>query len=218
MEVKYKEATLLEDLGMFYPKEGSKRKVRYGLYKCGYCGKEFRARMYCIKSGHTRSCGCLSGKKHGLTLNRFYKTWTSMMYRCNSQKNIRYKDYGGRGITVCDTWLNVETFIEWAESTYIEGYTLDRIDNDKGYNPDNCRWADATTQAINQGFKKNNTSGFVGVNRKKGCKLFTATIGFNYEKIRIGSFKTLEEAVQARDNYIIENNLPHKLSTEYKKE
>ena len=127
-------------------------------------------------------------------------------------------DYGGRGINVCGEWLDIKNFIAWAESTHpnIEGYTLDRIDNDKGYNPDNCRWADRTTQSINKRMKSNNTSGFVGIVWYKITSKWVAQITVNKIVIHLGYFNSVQEAVQARDNYIIENNLPHKLSTDYK--
>jgi len=106
--------------------------------------------------------------------------------------------------------------INWAEETHIEGYTLDRIDNDGNYEPSNCRWADGVTQRINQRKSKRNTSGYVGVMWKPNNKnKWVAEININKNCIRIGSFKTKEEAVKARDNYIIKNNLPHKLSIDY---
>ena len=143
-----------------------------------------------------------------------------MMGRCYNPNNRDYKNYGARGITVCEEWLDVVNFVAWAEKTHpnIEGYTLDRIDNDKGYSPDNCRWADATTQNINQRIKKNNTSGFVGICWNNKNNNWMAKIKSGDFFIYIGSFYSKEEAVLARDNYIVENKLPHKLSTEYKKE
>ena len=202
--------------------ENSPRRTRYGLYECPFCEKEFECSVESIKSGNTKSCGCQINKQkitHGRSNSRFYKTWKHMVGRCSNPNNKDYKDYGGRGITVCEEWLDVANFVAWAESTHpnMEGYTLDRIDNDKGYSPENCTWSDKTTQAINQRIKKNNTSGYVGVSYYDRDGVWTAYISVNNTHKHIGSFLTIEEAVQARDNYIIQNNLPHKLSTDYKR-
>lgn len=212
---------LLKDLGFRFATEKSTQKVRYGLYECQYCGGEFECITNSVNTGNTKSCGCVNfSKKHGLGSNKFYQTWYGMLQRCTNLKSKDYKHYGARGITVCEEWLDVATFISWAEATHsnIEGYTLDRIDNDKGYSPENCRWVDKTTQALNQRKMKNNKSGYVGVIWHIRNKKWCANIRINKILKQIGSFLTIEEAVQARDNYIIENNLPHKLSKDYKKE
>ena len=213
---------LIKDLGMRYPTEKSRYKSRYGLYECQYCGKEFVGQTYNIKSGSTKSCGCQRGKgfKHGLNKHKFYKTWKDMIRRCTNPNATHYKDYGARGITVCEEWLDIRNFVAWAEETYphTEGYTLDRIDNNKGYSPENCTWSDKTTQCINRRIMKNNKSGYVGVRYHSRDGVWTAYISVNNTRKYIGTFKTIEEAVLARDNYIIENKLPHKLSTEYKRE
>ena len=220
-EIKDMTPRLIKDLGVRYPTEKSKYRTRYGLYECQYCGGEFEYITNNVNTGNTKSCGCLAQKgnntSHGLTYHRFYNTWNNMIQRCTNPKNKRYKDYGARGITVCEEWLDVATFISWAEATRpnIEGYSLDRIDNDKGYSPENCRWADKTTQAINQRIGKNNKSGYVGIYYYKKYNTWGADIRINKISKYIGTFKTLEEAVQARDNYIVENNLPNKLSTQY---
>ena len=207
---------LIQDLGIMFASEGSKERRRYGLYKCGHCGEEFKAKTTRIKSGVIKSCGCLVGEYHGMKKHRFYDTYRNMMKRCYTKSAPSYKDYGERGISVCEEWQDIIKFVAWADSTYIEGYTLDRIDNAGNYEPSNCRWADATTQAINQRMMKNNTTGYVGVNyHDTGIAKWAASIGVNHKQVYIGSFLTKEEAVQARDNYIIENKLPHKLSTEY---
>ncbi len=207
---------LIGETYMKYPTETSRQKYRYGLYECQYCGGEWECRTTNIDNNITKSCGCLVGKNttHGLKSNRFYATWNNIFKRCTNPKNKAYKDYGGRGITVCEEWLDVRNFIAWAESTYpnIEGYTLDRIDNDKGYNPDNCRWADRITQVLNRRIMKNNTSGYVGIYWHKRGKKWRASISVNNKLIYLGLFPTVQEAVLARDNYIIENKLPHKLS------
>ena len=175
--------------------------------------------VFSIKSGGTKGCGCQRGKgfKHGLESHRFYPTWNALVQRCTNPKNKKYKNYGGRGITVCEEWLDVRNFIAWCKMTHpnIEDVSLDRIDNDKGYSPENCTWSDKTTQAINQRMQKNNTSGYVGIYWHKRGKKWRASISVNNKLIHLGLFPTVQEAVLARDNYIIENNLLHKLSTEY---
>ena len=124
------------------------------------------------------------------------------------------------GITVCEEWLDVRNFIAWCDLTYpnIEGVSLDRIDNNKGYSPENCRWADASTQALNQRVQRSNTSGFVGIWQNSKTSSWVASITFKNNNTYLGTFSTIEEAVLARDNYITQNNLPHKLSTDYVKE
>lgn len=211
---------LIKDLGMRYTTETSKWKARFGLYECQYCKNTFEAIFNNVKSGNTKSCGCFTTKlntTHGMSSNKFYQTWYDMKYRCYNTMRQDYKNYGARGILVCEEWQDVKNFVAWTEKTYpnLEGYTLDRIDNDKEYSPENCTWSDRTTQAINQRVMKNNKSGYVGVIWNPLSKNWRASIRFKNEKINLGSHKTKEEAIQARDNYIIENNLPHKLSTQY---
>ena len=208
---------LIKDLGMEYPTEISKRKGHYGIFKCPYCGKEFKAVLANVKRENTKSCGCFLGNRitHGLTKHRFYPTWNNMKKRCYDKKSLDYPTYGGRGITVCEEWLDVRNFIKWADETYINEMTLDRIDNNKGYFPDNCRWADKTTQVINRRKAKNNTSGYTGVIWHKGRKAWYSTISVNKKRISLGYFKDKMDAVKARDDYITENKLPHKLSTKY---
>ena len=198
-----------------FPTKTSKQKATYGLFECQYCKKEFETQINSVKRGQTRSCGCFA--THGLGSNKFYQTWYGMLQRCTNTMRQSYKWYGARGITVCEEWQDVTNFVAWAESTHpnMEGYTLDRINNDKGYSPENCTWSDKTTQAINKRMQKNNKSGYVGVIWHIRNKKWGANIRINKILKQIGPFKTIEEAIQARDNYIIENNLPHKLSTQY---
>ena len=198
-----------------FPTKTSKQKATYGLFECQYCKKEFETQINSVKRGQTRSCGCFA--THGLGSNKFYQTWYGMLQRCTNLEHRSYKWYGARGITVCEEWQDVTNFVAWAESTHpnMEGYTLDRINNDKGYSPENCTWSDKTTQAINKRMQKNNKSGYVGVIWHIRNKKWGANIRINKILKQIGPFKTIEEAIQARDNYIIENNLPHKLSTHY---
>ena len=208
----------IEDLGMRYTTETSPQRYRYGLYECQYCEREFEVLVQNVKRGYTNSCGCQKGGiTHGLRNNKFYGTWSKMLHRCTNPNNKDYKDYGARGITVCKEWLDIKNFVAWCDLTHpnIEGISLDRIDVNGNYEPNNCRWADRTTQNTNQRMKKNNTSGFVGVSWVEARLKWVSRITTEKKRIWLGDYKTIEEAVLARDNYIIENKLPHKLSTDY---
>lgn len=112
-----------------------------------------------LRNGQTKSCGCIhkEGLKkrlttHGQTGTRIYKCWSNMRERCKNKNNKRYENYGGRGITVCSLWDNsFESFYEWAMSNgYSDDLTLDRIDVNGSYCPENCRWADLNTQSRNR--------------------------------------------------------------------
>ena len=203
--------------------ENSHQRYTYGLYECQYCGTQWECRTTVINRGVTKSCGCLQkrvSRTHGLHNHRMYVTWINMLDRCYNPKFTRYKDYGGRGIKVCGEWLDIKNFVDWVDnkSNWEEGLTLDRIDNDKGYSPDNCTFSTKTIQSINQRQKSNNTSGYVGVSWDAKVSKWRARVNMFKKEKHIGYYLTLEEAAQARDNYIIENNLPHKLSTDYDKE
>ncbi len=115
------------------------------------CGKEKIIRGNNLKSGNTKSCGCLK-IKHGHRKTKTYRSWASMIQRCTNPKNKRYRDYGGRGITVCKRWMKFENFL--ADMGEVpEGYQIDRINNNKGYCRSNCRWVTAKTNNRN---KRNN--------------------------------------------------------------
>lgn len=202
---------LLEDLGMLFATNTSKKKSRFGLYECQFCKTPFKTITADVKSGHTKSCGCQKNKTtHGLHKNKFYKTWHGMMQRCFNKECAAYENYGARGITVYKDWHDVVVFITWAESTYIEGMTMDRKDNSKGYSPKNCRWVDKTTQVINRRILKNNKSGHIGVSLAKDSKKWLAGIKVNNKKLNLGYYHTALEAAKARDAYIVENGLPHR--------
>jgi hypothetical protein len=135
------------------------------LMRCD-CGTFHVARTRDVKSGTTRSCGCLRREtaaglnlRHGNARNAgrhaLYKTWQAMHDRCSNPNAINWRYYGGRGITVCKAWHNWVAFRDYVEANLgprPEGkprWTLDRIDNDRGYEPGNVRWARGTEQMQN---------------------------------------------------------------------
>ena len=132
------------------------RKVAYWRCKC-LCGKVTEVRGAELTSGHTKSCGCgiaESSYRHGLYGTRIYSIHQHMLQRCYNPNNEHYKDYGGRGIKVCEEWHNengVVNFYHWAMNNgYNDNLTIDRIDVDGNYCPENCRWVDYKTQNNNK--------------------------------------------------------------------
>jgi hypothetical protein len=131
------------------------------LCKCD-CGNEKCIPITYLTSGDTKSCGCLNSElvskrvqTHNKTNTRLYKIHVNMKDRCYNQSNLAFKDYGGRNISICEEWLNKENgfinFYNWAmNNSYRKDLTLDRINNDDNYKPDNCKWSTNLEQARNR--------------------------------------------------------------------
>jgi hypothetical protein len=120
------------------------------------CGNKTKSRAYNLTHGRSKSCGCANKENlakrvttHGMSGNKIYRTWANMLRRCQNKNHPRYSDYGGRNISVCIEWLDFENFYK-DMGEHPEGLTLDRIDNDKGYSKQNCRWATPKQQAENR--------------------------------------------------------------------
>lgn len=134
---------------------GMARKVKYKkLWKtiCN-CGNKRIVSQENLRSGHTKSCGCYRKEfrvSHGLSKAPIYSIWRSMKQRCCNEKNQVYKHYGGRGIKICKRWLKFENFHADMNSSYKKGLWIERIDNDKGYCPENCCWETKPNQARNR--------------------------------------------------------------------
>jgi hypothetical protein len=119
------------------------------------CGTERIVEGRSLKSGRSQSCGCkkgtaitLANTKHGMHKSKTYFIWVSMLCRCRSPTAIGFHNYGGRGIKVCDEWRDFTVFLrDMGEKP--DGLSLERMDNEKGYEPSNCRWATVADQARN---------------------------------------------------------------------
>lgn len=126
------------------------------------CGNVVTVNCKSLVCDSSSQCSACRGKEAGVRFtthgasagdgpNRLYRIWSSMKTRCTNQNSRSYSDYGGRGIAVCDEWMqSFEVFRSWAMANgYADDLTIDRKENDKGYSPDNCQWANRVTQGQN---------------------------------------------------------------------
>ena len=151
---------------------------------------------------------------HGGTYHPLYKVWINMKSRCFNPNATGYENYGGRGITVCKEWqYDFVNFHRWAIGVgYDPSLTIDRKENDGDYEPGNCRFVSRKYQSLNRRLPHKKTSVFRGVCWHKGAGKWMATVKINRKQTYIGIFESQIEAAEARDNYILFNNLPNKLS------
>lgn len=147
-------------------KDAGKRRHSYVVWLCQCdCGNTVEVISDSLRSGNTRSCGCLHDEcavekirgvkckpKHGLSHHRLFGILNGMKTRCYNENNKDFKDYGGRGIKICDDWLSdFKNFYDWAISNgYQDDLTIDRIDVNGNYEPSNCKWSTRAEQSRNQ--------------------------------------------------------------------
>ena len=140
------------------PPQGSGKQIKWHCL-CD-CGNETDVLSWNLRSGGTVSCGCVHQKQihsgfnrlHGKSKSRLYRIWTNMKSRCTNPNYPRFADWGGRGIAICDEWFDdFQAFYDGSmENGYQDDLTIDRINNENGYSPDNCRWATAKEQNDNR--------------------------------------------------------------------
>lgn len=197
-----------------------KNKIFMYLVKCdcGYIKPLDKANI--IK--HSNKCQCSRYLRNGLSRHPLYCVWKEMLRRCYDKNSHGYKWYGEKGIVVCDEWKDEKfgfvNFYNWAIKNGYKNeklqsgknkYTIDRIDSNKEYCPNNCRWVDYETQITNIKKLCTNKSGYVGVAWSKQERKWICYISINNHSKRIGGFLTQKEAVEKRNEFIDKNNLKH---------
>ena len=193
---------VVKDIGWYYYSGGGRR--TYWECLCD-CGTTVKVTGNNLRSGNTKSCGCFNLDQHtthGLSTSRTRNTHFSMIQRCYNPKSPAYPLYGARGVTVCDGWNpraggSFENFLK-SMGERPEGMSLDRINGELGYSPENCRWADNSLQGFNQRRRSTNTSGRTGVSPLPDGK-WHARICVRGEILLLGNYLILEDAIRVRE-------------------
>ena len=169
-------------------------------YKCECeCGGHSIVIGHSLISGHTKSCGCLIGGnlKHGMSGTAEHETWMSMKYRCSNENNTYYHIYGGRGIKVCERWAeSFQNFYDDMGPKPSPDHSIDRIDVDGNYCPENCRWATYHQQQVN----KQSSREVTGVRKRDRKTPWEVTISVDGKNKHLGVYDTKQEAAKVYDD------------------
>ena len=142
MMVKFDDTIIGKKFGRLTVTEEHERGRNGTYWKCDCdCGNEVWVYRGKLTIGHTKSCGCIVRSLDGLSKHPLYDTWTGIKDRCYNKNSQSYKNYGGRGIKLSKDWENFKSFYNWSiKNGYKKGLSIDRINNDGNYSPDNCQW------------------------------------------------------------------------------
>ena len=200
---KYGRLTVIERAEDYISPKG----IRHRKWNCRCeCGSTKPVRQTELLQGKTKSCGCLQkeqatkritqrSKKHGKKGTKLYNVWKSMKQRCLNPNDKSYHNYGGRGITICDEWArDFQTFFDWSiRHGYREGLSIDRINNDQGYEPGNCQWT--TVEKQNKNTRQNHHMTIRGETKTiaEWCNFYGVSRSTVYSRLARG--QTPEEAL-----------------------
>lgn len=194
-----------------------------GLYLCTKCGNKIKTLKTYVTTNKKTTCGCdyherlvLSKQKHGMAYTTVYSRWKGMKKRCYSKTYQHYDRYGGRGIKICDEWKeSFENFYKDMGDPPTEKHQLDRIDNNKDYCKENCRWVTPSENCYNRK-RYNNKTGFTGVQENTSKKgRYSAWFSVNRKHIQVGTFNSPEEAYKQRIIAIKKYNKEHNTNLIY---
>lgn len=181
----------------------------YWKCKCD-CGGESISRSDELKNGDAKSCGCLqkeavskSSTKHGMSNTKTYNIWKGITQRCVNKNSTGYKNYGGRGISISDDWRKFDCFYKDMGEVPKGRYEIDRIDNDKGYCKENCRWILKEYNNYNSRGRKNSTSIYKGVSLDKQRNKWVSRIVYKGEKVFFKRFDSEIEAAKAYNENVV---------------
>ena len=204
---------IVKDLGMKKPTENYYKKVRMAVFECCNCKRHFEA-VVSTKAKKQKYCKHCNGtdrrKEH--RDHPLYSTWADTKFKLRAKKTTgHYTTYVLRNITMCKEWEDsYDAFYEWAiNSGWKDGLTIDRIDNSKGYYPENCRWVDWYVQAANKRvIRVGNTTGYKGIIKTPAGR-FAAQIRYRGIVYLLGVYNTNVEAAKAYDSFVKLMNFPH---------
>lgn len=198
---------------------------RYVVLECLHCHKHFEVSLANAKRTKQECCSHKCAKLKNQTFeggnenHPLYSRWLSMKQRINNPNNNNYHLYGGRGIKIAEDLLDFAEYVRYLESlpdapkSYPTDLTIDRIDTNADYMKGNLRWASASLQLVNQR-KQPSSSKFIGVCYDSKREMWEASVTYQQERLFRGMYKTQEEALQARNDYIMSSGVPHAIQSQ----